>query len=124
MRPGPLLALALLAASTALPAQAPGAFTLEDMRLKAIDRPSCLLVGEWPDGSPLQYLAWDGCAALTVRRVDLDEVRDAPSLGIDDRLTVADIPPGAPIIEIANESSAVLIFPDRDGVTREILIGD
>jgi hypothetical protein len=120
--------LLLLAACAALAgpaaASAQSAIAVEGMRLEARDRPSCLLVGAWPDGAPLQYLAWDACAKLSVRRVALDEVRGAASLGIDDAVTVADIPPGAPILEIANDASVVLLFPDRDGVTRQILIGD
>jgi hypothetical protein len=120
----PLTLAAALAGSAPLPAQEPATIAVEGMRLQASDRPSCLLVGEWPDGSPLQYLAWDACAQLSVRRVGAEAVRGAASLGIDDHVTVADIPPGAPILEIANDYSVVILFPDRDGVTQEILIGD
>jgi len=124
MLAGAFALAAALAVPAALSAQRPGEIALEGMRLSATDRPSCLLAGEWPGGAPLQYLAWDACAALTVRRVTLDDVRDARALGIDKRVTVADIPPGAPVVEVSNGASTVLLFPDADGVTREILIGD
>lgn len=121
---GPFALVAALALPAALRAQGPDEIALEGMRLSATDRPSCLLVGEWPGGAPLQYLAWDACDKLTVRRVTFEEVRGEPSLGINDHVTVADIPPGAPIVEVSNGASTVILFPDRDGVTQEILISD
>lgn len=84
----------------------------------------CIISGEWKDGSVLYFQAWDRCEALIVRKETHKSVEGAPSLGVDDRWSVSDIPPQAEILSVANKYSTVLIFPDAEGITREILISD
>lgn len=119
-----LTALTGIVCPTALLAQSTREFMVESLRLQGTDRTVCILTGEWPDGSALRYQAWDECSRLRVRQVALDDVRNASSLGVEDDVSIGDIPLHAPIVEIANAFSTVIIFPDGEGATKEILISD
>lgn len=84
----------------------------------------CVIEGKWADGAPFRYEAWDSCGKMHMRAVTEKEFKGAPSLGEDDRYSVADIPPGSQVFELNNGISTTLVFRDRKGVQREILSGD
>ena len=84
----------------------------------------CVIEGKWADGEHFRFEAWDECRAMRMRRVPESGYRGAPSLGASKDYTVADIPPGAEVLEVSNDYSSVLLFRDRRGAMREILSRD
>lgn len=84
----------------------------------------CVIEGQWADGLPVRYEAWDRCSAMKVRRVTAKQYVGSPSLGAYDDFEITDIPPGSDVLEVGNEHSVILLFRDRKGVMREIMIRD
>lgn len=84
----------------------------------------CVIEGLWADGQPFRFEAWDQCHKMEVRRVNVDQYAGSPSLGEKDDYEVTDIPVGAEVLEVGNEHSVVLLFRDREGVMRQILVRD
>ncbi|HEY0027419.1 MAG TPA: hypothetical protein VGC35_06075 [Allosphingosinicella sp.] len=84
----------------------------------------CVIEGKWADGEPFRYEGWDTCNELQVSSASLADYKDWRPRGGEGSLTVADIPQGAETIEISNDFSSVLVFRDRDGEMKEVLIRD
>lgn len=87
-------------------------------------RTICVIEGNWADSQPFRYDAWDECSKMNVRRATAKQYAGAPSLGENDEYEVTDIPPDSDVLEIDNNYSTVLLFRDRKGIMREIMIGD
>lgn len=83
----------------------------------------CVTKGMMSDGKSFRFEAWDECAKMRIRRLLATEYKNAPSLCTNDSFTVADIPPGADVIEVSNDYSSVLLFHDKNGVLGNILSG-
>ena len=99
-------------------------FRVGKRMLEGRSKSICVIQGKWADGAPFRYEAWDSCDKMQMRNVTEKDYKDAPSLGEDDKFTVADIPPRAEVIEISNGVSTTLVFRDRRGIQREILSQD
>lgn len=84
----------------------------------------CVIEGKWIDGEPFRYETWDSCREMTMRRATAAEYAGQRPRGSNKSVTVADIPPKGEVFEISNDFSSVLVFRDRAGVQREILIRD
>ena len=96
-----------------------GGRTLEG-RAKTI----CVIKGNWADGEAFRYEGWDTCSELQVSSASLADYKDWKPRGRRGSLTVADIPAGTETIEISNDFSSVLVFRDRNGEMKEVLIRD
>lgn len=119
-----LLAAAALAAPANPARAAPIQFPIGDRVLTGRGPGNCLIEGRWGNGARLRYRAWDVCAKLSVRLVPRASIGAATPLGSDRTTRVSDIPARAEILQIDNATSSVLLFRDKAGRQREILIGD
>ncbi len=92
--------------------------------LSGTPKMTCTIEGTWRDGTPFYYAGWDSCPKMDVRSASLSEYKGWKPRGRKGSLTVADIPPGAELIEIGGEFSSVLVFRDRNQEMQEVLIRD
>lgn len=122
-----VLLAALLGFAVQPAAAAPAAkktFKVGKSTFTGTPRTICVIEGEWADSQPFRYDAWDECSKMNVRRASAKQYAGAPSLGENDEYEVSDIPPGSEVLEVDNTYTTVLLFRDRKGVMREIMIGD
>lgn len=84
----------------------------------------CVIKGTWGDGSLFRYEGWDSCQKMRITAASLAAFKGWKPRGRKGDLTVADIPAGSEVMEVSNDFSSVLVFRDRNGETREVLIRD
>jgi hypothetical protein len=99
-------------------------FKVGSRALSGTPKTVCIIEGTWRDGTTLRYEGWDTCRKMSVRAASLADYKGWKPRGRKGALTVADIPPEIEVIEIGNEFSSVLVFRDRNGDTKEVLIRD
>jgi hypothetical protein len=88
-----------------------------------VTTPSCVIRGEWRDGEPFWYRAWDACENISVSWVPApahDQVVEQRH-GVDRTFV---IPAGTESLTVGNHESVVQLFKDRDGSLQNILIAD
>lgn len=110
--------------AAAAPEPAARAFKVGGRTLEGRPKTICVIEGKWADGSPFRYEGWDTCNELRVSSASLADYKDWEPRGRRGSPTVADIPLGTETIEITNDFSSVLIFRDRNGEMKEVLIRD
>lgn len=111
-------------AADAAPKSTIRAFKVGGRTLQGSPKTICVIEGKWADGEHFRYEAWDTCKEMQVTSAKLADYKGWEPRGRKGSPTVADIPPTAEPIEISNGFSSVLVFRDRDGEMKEVLIRD
>lgn len=113
------------AAAAAPPAPAPSrTFKVGEQTFHGRAKTICEIEGKWADGQPFFFDAWDSCAEMKVNPASLADYEGWAPRGPKGSPTVSDIPQGSEVIEINNGVSSVLIYRDRRGDVREVLVRD
>lgn len=105
------------------PPKATRTFKVGQATFTGTSKTICVIEGQWADGEPFRYEAWDRCAAMTITRVpptDRDQVVEQV-LGPNRTFTV---PAGSEGFHIGNDYSTVWVFRNRQGEVEEMLISD
>ena len=120
-----LIACALLVFLPASLAAAPlkKIFKVENLVFTGTPKTICLIEGKWRDGKPFRYEAWDSCPSMRMRRATRKELLQSVALGDSDQVP-STLPAQAEVIEISNAYSRTLLFRDRNGHLKHILVGD
>ncbi len=86
-------------------------------------REVCAVEGTWDDGEVFYFEAWDVCAKIRMEYVppQQSDRLEQQIFGIDEDFIV---PAGHEGYIISNEQSAAMLFRDRAGRLKQILISD
>lgn len=84
----------------------------------------CVIEGKWSDSEPFRFDAWDECSQMQISRGTQADYQSVRPRGTDKRFAGTDIPSGSEVFVISNNYSTVLVFRDKHGIDREILIRD
>lgn len=126
----PLFAFVLAVAAAVVPllplssnaAAAERKFSVSNGKVNGRPQTICLLEGNWPDGRPLRYQAWDSCAAIKVRMIPHDNRPLSHIAGVTSR--ESNVPADVDVLEISNRSSRAWIYLDQNGRLQDVMVGD
>lgn len=121
---GLVVMTATVTAAAAAPPAPSSTFKVGEQTFHGRAKTICQIEGKWADGQPFFYDAWDSCAEMKVNPASLADYEGWAPRGPKGSPTVADIPQGSEVIEINNGVSSVLIYRDRRGDIREVLVRD
>lgn len=118
-----LLALAATELTPIAPPEPTTSFDANGRTFTGTPKEVCTIQGTWDDGDIFTYATWDRCEEMTMDYVppqDADRL-EQQIFGIDEDFIV---PAGHEGYVFDNKWSGVMIFRDRQGRLKEILVSD
>lgn len=118
-----LLTIAAIELTPSAPADPTTSFSANGRAFSGTPKEVCTIQGTWDDGEIFDYETWDRCEAMTMDYVPAQETDrlEQQIFGIDEDFIV---PAGHEGYTFSNEWSGVMIFRDREGRLKEILVSD
>ena len=118
-----LLALAAAELTPSAPVEPTTSFKVNGRAFSGTPKEVCTIKGTWEDGEIFSYQTWDSCEAMTMDYVPAQpsDRLEQQTFGIDEDFIV---PAGKEAYTLSNEYSGVMLFRDRQGRLKEILVSD